>query len=88
MINVLQVPPLDIATATKPQLDKALETLAPYTKEAVIAYGRLVFISNGSKGKSRVDKRSKLADCIVGASCPRYVEISLCMKLYGIRYCL
>ncbi|GKA77117.1 hypothetical protein Tco_0783578 [Tanacetum coccineum] len=36
------VPPLDIATATKPQLDKALETLAPYTKEAVIAYGRFL----------------------------------------------
>lgn len=29
----------DIATATKPQLDKTRETLAPYTKEAVQLMG-------------------------------------------------
>ncbi|GKC73929.1 hypothetical protein Tco_1119812 [Tanacetum coccineum] len=42
LYDYFKVPPLDIATATKPQLDKALETLAPYTKEAVIAYGRFL----------------------------------------------
>ncbi|GJZ96570.1 hypothetical protein Tco_0668904 [Tanacetum coccineum] len=32
----------DIATTTKPHLDKARDTMSPYTKEAVIAYGKFL----------------------------------------------
>ncbi|GKC64242.1 hypothetical protein Tco_1096840, partial [Tanacetum coccineum] len=32
----------DIATAIKPHLDKTRETMAPYTKEAVIAYAKFL----------------------------------------------
>ncbi|GJT28473.1 hypothetical protein Tco_0908748 [Tanacetum coccineum] len=42
----------DIATATKPHLDKARDTMSPYTKEAVIAYGK--FLESASNNHDQV----------------------------------
>ncbi|GJV46186.1 hypothetical protein Tco_1430722 [Tanacetum coccineum] len=48
----------DISTATKPHLDKARDTMSPYTKDAVIAYGK--FLESTSNNHDLVDVQERL----------------------------
>ncbi|GJS43417.1 hypothetical protein Tco_0568460, partial [Tanacetum coccineum] len=51
----------DIFTATKPRLDKARDTMSPYTKEAVIAYGKFLESTFNNHDQVDVQERLKLS---------------------------
>ncbi|GJZ96574.1 hypothetical protein Tco_0668908 [Tanacetum coccineum] len=55
----------DIATTTKPHLDKARDTMSPYTKEAVIAYGKFLESASNNHDQAEVTSTKSRRDGVV-----------------------